>query len=70
MDTVLDWLSMSNSDRPDFVMLYFDEPDHTGHDVGPDGPEVCMESLAFLPDFVLMVLDKCYEIQFTNWLYV
>lgn len=40
MDTVIDWLSLPDGDRPDFLMLYFDEPDHTGHTVGPDGPEV------------------------------
>lgn len=40
MDTVIDWLSLPDGDRPDFLMLYFDEPDHTGHGVGPDGPEV------------------------------
>lgn len=40
MDTVIDWLSLPDGDRPDFLMLYFDEPDHTGHAVGPDGPEV------------------------------
>lgn len=40
VDTVIDWLSLPDGDRPDFLMLYFDEPDHTGHTVGPDGLEV------------------------------
>ncbi|KAL8580374.1 hypothetical protein ACOMHN_037473 [Nucella lapillus] len=37
VDTVLDWLSRPKETRPDLVMLYFSEPDHTGHARGP-GP--------------------------------
>jgi alkaline phosphatase D len=39
VDTVLQWLSQS--DRPDLITLYFDEPDHVGHGSGPDSLEVC-----------------------------
>lgn len=50
MDTVIDWLSLPDGDRPDFLMLYFDEPDHTGHTVGPDGPEVrAVSQLSIVP---------------------
>jgi hypothetical protein len=37
---VLDWLSMPEDTRPDFVTLYFDEPDHAGHNSGPESEEV------------------------------
>ncbi|XP_056017946.1 uncharacterized protein LOC125670329 isoform X2 [Ostrea edulis] len=65
VDTVLDWLSMSNSDRPDFVMLYFDEPDHTGHDVGPDGPEV-NEMLGKMDNIISRLMNGLYRKQIHN----
>ena len=36
----MEWLSMPDTDRPDLILLYFDEPDHQGHGTGPDSPEV------------------------------
>jgi len=35
---VLDWIDLPAGQRPDLVMVYFEEPDHTGHEDGPDGP--------------------------------
>ncbi|XP_070556165.1 venom phosphodiesterase-like [Ptychodera flava] len=40
VDTVLSWISMPEEKRPDFITLYFDEPDYAGHDYGPYGGEV------------------------------
>ena len=37
---VLDWLSLPEGERPNFVSLYFQEVDHIGHVNGPDSPEV------------------------------
>lgn len=37
---VLDWLDLPGDERPHFLTLYFEEPDHAGHDHGPDGPDV------------------------------
>ena len=39
IDTVLKWLQLPEKQRPHFVTLYFDEPDHTGHNFGPLSPE-------------------------------
>jgi predicted AlkP superfamily pyrophosphatase or phosphodiesterase len=36
---ILSWLSLPDSMRPQLIMGYFEEPDHTGHDFGPDAPE-------------------------------
>jgi len=36
VDQVIDWLTLPMGLRPALVMLYFDEPDHTGHDAGPE----------------------------------
>ena len=39
VDMLLDWLRLPAEERPDFLTLYFDEPDHTGHLDGPDSPQ-------------------------------
>lgn len=36
IDSVIYWFSLPETKRPQLVMLYFDEPDHTGHRLGPD----------------------------------
>ena len=36
---VLAWIDLPDSLRPDLIMAYFQEPDHTAHDKGPDAPE-------------------------------
>jgi len=36
---VLDWLRLPAADRPHFIALYFSEPDHTGHQFGPNADE-------------------------------
>jgi predicted AlkP superfamily pyrophosphatase or phosphodiesterase len=36
---VLAWLRLPPADRPHFITLYYDEPDHQGHRYGPDAPE-------------------------------
>lgn len=40
---VLQWLDLPPGQRPDFVTLYFDAVDHTGHLTGPDSPETHAE---------------------------
>lgn len=37
---VLDWLSMKGDSAPDFIAVYFSEPDHQGHLHGPASPQV------------------------------
>jgi len=36
---VLAWLKLPAPDRPHFITLYYSEPDHQGHQFGPDAPE-------------------------------
>jgi predicted AlkP superfamily pyrophosphatase or phosphodiesterase len=40
VDTVLYWLELPEEERPQFITVYFEEPDHAGHSYGPDGAEV------------------------------
>lgn len=37
---VLDWLALSDEQRPSFVTLYFSDVDSAGHRYGPDSPQV------------------------------
>lgn len=39
IDTVMKWLQLPEKQRPHLVTLYFDEPDHTGHNFGPLSPQ-------------------------------
>lgn len=39
VDTVLSWLDLTGPQRLSFITLYFNEPDHTGHENGPDSPK-------------------------------
>jgi alkaline phosphatase D len=36
---IADWLHLPVADRPHFITLYYSEPDHEGHEFGPDAPE-------------------------------
>lgn len=49
VDSVIHWLSLPRSERPEFITLYFDEPDATSHDFGP---------LSFETDSVVNYLDN------------
>ena len=35
VNEILSWFSLPKEKRPDFAAVYFDEPDKTGHSVGP-----------------------------------
>jgi len=39
VDQVIRWLKMPSDRGPGLILLYFDEPDGTGHDFGPGHPE-------------------------------
>jgi predicted AlkP superfamily pyrophosphatase or phosphodiesterase len=36
---VLAWLKLPEVERPHFITLYYSEPDHEGHEFGPEAPE-------------------------------
>jgi len=36
VDSVISWLQYPKENRPHLIMLYFSEPDHTGHEDGPN----------------------------------
>ena len=39
IEQVVAWLKLPEADRPHFITLYYSEPDHEGHEFGPDAKE-------------------------------
>jgi len=39
IDSIVSWFSLPENERPRLCLLYFHEPDHTGHDTGPKSKE-------------------------------
>lgn len=39
INQVVSWLRLPPEQRPHFITLYYAEPDHEGHEYGPDAPE-------------------------------
>lgn len=40
VDAVLRYFDLNSSEVPSFMTLYFEDPDHQGHKVGPDDPQI------------------------------
>lgn len=57
---VLDWLMMPSETKPDFITLYFDEPDHAGHNSGPDSEEVNGQ-LETVDELLNILMSNLYE---------
>ena len=59
IDTVISWFQLSEKKRPQLVMLYFSEPDHTGHNWGVNTPEIvaAVEEMDDLLGYLLQSLE-------------
>ncbi|CAD6233223.1 unnamed protein product [Miscanthus lutarioriparius] len=40
VDTILGYFDLPSDQMPQFLTLYFEDPDHQGHQVGPDDPAI------------------------------
>ncbi|CAN8326508.1 unnamed protein product [Cochlearia groenlandica] len=40
VDTILSYFDLPSVDIPSFMTLYFEDPDHQGHQFGPDDPQI------------------------------
>ncbi|KAL7091756.1 hypothetical protein ACP275_12G123800 [Erythranthe tilingii] len=40
VDAVLNYFDLPSNEIPSFMTLYFEDPDHQGHKVGPDDPQI------------------------------
>ena len=69
IDTVIQWLTLPENNRPHLVMFYYDQPDKVSHETGPFSPEtramvMRMDTLAGI------FLDKIEKLSIHNQLNV
>ncbi|KAG6769978.1 hypothetical protein POTOM_025645 [Populus tomentosa] len=60
VDTVLSYFDLPDSEIPVFMTLYFEDPDHQGHKVGPDDPEIT-EAVAGIDRMIGKLIDGLEE---------
>jgi len=51
IDSVISWFGLPEDKRPELALLYFNEPDHTGHMFGPESVEI--SDMVLQSDFIL-----------------
>lgn len=56
VDTVLKYFDLPSEDMPAFMTLYFEDPDHQGHKVGPDDPDIT-EAVARIDKLIGRLID-------------
>lgn len=56
VDTVLSYFDLPSGEIPSFMTLYFEDPDHQGHKVGPDDPEIT-EAVARIDGMIGRLID-------------
>ncbi|EPS60440.1 hypothetical protein M569_14362, partial [Genlisea aurea] len=56
VDTVLKYFDLPSEDVPSFITLYFEDPDHQGHQVGPDDPLIT-EAVARIDKMIGRLID-------------
>ncbi len=59
IDDTLALLRLPPADRPHFIAIYFSEPDHSGHDFGPDAPQT--RAAALKMDAIVGKLDSALK---------
>ncbi|XP_071548743.1 venom phosphodiesterase-like isoform X2 [Panulirus ornatus] len=57
VDQVVDWLLLPTDERPVWLSLYFNQPDETGHENGPDSNEV-NDELKRMDQILTRLMDK------------
>ncbi|KAM9355413.1 ectonucleotide pyrophosphatase/phosphodiesterase family member 1 isoform 2-T2 [Pholidichthys leucotaenia] len=60
VDTLFEWLSLLQPERPDFYTLYLEEPDASGHYHGPNSVEV-IEALKNVDRIMGLLMDGLLE---------
>eukprot|EP00252_Welwitschia_mirabilis_P000719 TRINITY_DN10688_c0_g1_i2.p1 TRINITY_DN10688_c0_g1~~TRINITY_DN10688_c0_g1_i2.p1 ORF type:complete len:485 (-),score=57.76 TRINITY_DN10688_c0_g1_i2:407-1861(-) len=56
VDTVLGYFDLDSEKQPSFITLYFEDPDHQGHQVGPDDPQIT-EAVARIDSLMGRLMD-------------
>ncbi len=61
LDGVIKWLKLPEEERPQFITLYFEEPDSKGHSFGPNAPETNL-AIASVDSMIGLLVLKLKEI--------
>lgn len=59
IDDAVALLKMPEADRPHFIAMYYSEPDHEGHEFGPDAPQT--KAAVLKMDKLIGKLEKALE---------
>ena len=62
VDSVVSWYSASKDKRPNLTMLYFSEPDYTGHSHGPDSKEINL-SIIEMDNLLGYIISQLKELE-------
>lgn len=56
VDAILGYVDLPTETRPSLVTLYFEDPDETGHETGPDSPQIT-EAVSRIDSMIGRLLD-------------
>ena len=62
VDSVVSWYSASIDKRPNLTMLYFSEPDYTGHSYGPNSKEINL-SIIEMDNLLGYIISQLKELE-------
>ncbi len=65
IDTIKHWLSLPEPSRPKLIMWYFDEPDGSGHDLGPENDSL-LPLITRLDSLVGVFMTKMKTLPFAD----
>ena len=65
IDTVMAFFNKPKKERPRLIMLYFDEPDHSGHGYGPTSPE-CGEAVHRVDRMIGLLRERIAASKFSR----
>jgi len=69
IDSVMTWFSLPMSHRPRLVMLYFHEPDWTGHEYGPSSAET-VDQIQRMDGIIGTIMEKAEKLSIADKLNV
>lgn len=65
LNGVVDWLKLTEEERPHLILWYIQEPDGIGHDAGPNHPET-FEMIEYLDSLVGVFYQKTAELEIAD----
>jgi len=69
IDSVMTWFSLPISHRPQLIMLYFHEPDWTGHEYGPSSAET-VDQIKRMDGIMGTIMEKAEKLSIADKLNV